>query len=61
LTYAHTVIATELRPMNEPNRCAMPPVKTTTNRTAMSRRPTEAVSARRIGMVFQIGRPSGTS
>jgi hypothetical protein len=47
--------------MAPPTAWASSPVKTTMTAEATSMMPMTAVTPRRIGSVFQIGRPSGTS
>jgi hypothetical protein len=57
----HTVTAVEPSPITSPAARARSPVNTTITALTRSISPTTAVTARRTGSVFQIGRPSGTS
>src|SRR5690349_9828805 len=56
-----TVTTAAPQPYFSATASASPPVKTTIATEAISITPTTAVTPTRIGSVFQIGRPSGTS
>ena len=55
------VTAASPSPMVSPTTLARSPVKTTMTAEMISITPMTAVTPSRIGRVFQIGRPSGTS
>ena len=57
----HTVTAVSPSPIAFPACSASPPVNTTITALISSITPMTAVTPRRTGSVFQIGRPSGTS
>src|SRR5919112_4228597 len=61
LAMLHTVTATPPIPIFSPTTCARSPVNTTITADNTIIKPTTAVTPSRIGSVFQIGRPSGTS
>ena len=61
LAMSHTVTATEPTPSAFPTFCASPPVTTTMTAAATSKTIVTMVTPSRIGAVFQMGRPSGTS
>ena len=58
---SQAVTAVEPTPSTFPTCRARPPVTTTINAAATSKIIVATVTPRRIGAVFQTGRPSGTS
>ena len=61
LAKSQTVTAVEPAPSASPTLRARPPVTTTIRAAATSKIIMTIVTPSRIGAVFQIGRPSGTS
>ena len=61
LTMPQTLTNVSPRPMMSPISWATGPVKTTASAVIVSRMSRTTVIARRTGIFFQIGRPSGTS